>query len=129
MTAYRKCRNVPARIDRAARADHDAGPTRKGILSIALRYGSEVRGEDAYFEDIPALQLPQDLAHVTIERKAGNFHINQLSRTAHGGGRGVNSSRSSGGRSKRPRPQSALRHCSLAASILSRLDPTKFHQM
>ena len=28
----------------------------------------------------------------------------------HGGGSGVNSSRSSGGRSKRPRPQSALRH-------------------
>ena len=55
--------------------------------------------------------------------------INQLSRTAHGGGSGVNSSRSSGGRSKRPRPQSALHHCSLAASILSRLDPTKFHQM
>ena len=51
-------------------------PLRKGILGTALRYGSEVRGEDAYFEDIPDLQLPQEmkeLAHVIIERKAGHF--------------------------------------------------------
>ena len=48
----------------------------KGILGTALRYGSEVRGEDAYFEDIPDLKLPEemkDLAHVIIERKAGHF--------------------------------------------------------
>ncbi len=74
MTAYRNgVATLPAHIDRAARADHDAGATRKGILGIALQYGSGVRGEDAYFEDIPDLQLPQDLAHVIIERKAGNF--------------------------------------------------------
>ena len=51
-------------------------PLGKGILGTALRYGSEVRGEDAYFEDIPELKLPQemkDLAHVIIERKAGHF--------------------------------------------------------
>jgi DNA end-binding protein Ku len=51
-------------------------PLGKGILGTALRYGSEVRGEDAYFEDIPDFQLPQemkDLAHVIIERKAGHF--------------------------------------------------------
>ena len=51
-------------------------PLRKGILGTALRYGSEVRGEDAYFADIPDLQLPQEmkeLAHVIIERKAGHF--------------------------------------------------------
>jgi len=51
-------------------------PLGKGIVGTALRYGSEVRGEDAYFEDIPDLQLPQemnDLAHVIIERKAGHF--------------------------------------------------------
>jgi DNA end-binding protein Ku len=51
-------------------------PLGKGILGTALRYGSEVRGEDAYFEEIPDLQLPQemkDLAHVIIERKAGHF--------------------------------------------------------
>jgi len=51
-------------------------PLGKGLLGVALRYGSEVRSEDAYFEDIPDLQLPQemkDLAHVIIERKAGHF--------------------------------------------------------
>ena len=51
-------------------------PLGKGILGTALRYGSEVRSEDAYFEDIPDLKLPQemnDLAHVIIERKAGHF--------------------------------------------------------
>jgi DNA end-binding protein Ku len=51
-------------------------PLGKGILGTALRYGSEVRGEDAYFEEIPDLQLPQEmkeLAHVIIERKAGHF--------------------------------------------------------
>jgi DNA end-binding protein Ku len=51
-------------------------PLGKGILGTALRYGSEVRGEDAYFEDIPDLKLPQEmqeLAHVIIERKAGHF--------------------------------------------------------
>ena len=51
-------------------------PLGKGILGTALRYGSEVRGEEAYFEDIPELKLPQqmkDLAHVIIERKAGHF--------------------------------------------------------
>ena len=51
-------------------------PLGKGILGTALRYGSEVRGEEAYFEDIPDLQLPQemkDLADVIIERKAGDF--------------------------------------------------------
>jgi hypothetical protein len=37
---------------------------------------SEVRGEDAYFEEIPNLKLPEEmkeLAHVIIERKAGHF--------------------------------------------------------
>ena len=51
-------------------------PLGKGILGTALRYGSEVRGEEAYFEEIPDLQLPQemkDLAQVIIERKAGHF--------------------------------------------------------
>ena len=51
-------------------------PFGRGILGPALRYGSEVRGEDAYFEDIADLQLPQemkDLAHVIVARKAGHF--------------------------------------------------------
>ena len=51
-------------------------PLGKGLLGVALRYGSEVRSEDAYFDDIPELKLPEemaDLAHVIIERKAGHF--------------------------------------------------------
>jgi DNA end-binding protein Ku len=51
-------------------------PLGKGILGTALRYGSEVRSEDAYFEEIPDLKLPEEmkeLAHVIIERKAGHF--------------------------------------------------------
>ncbi len=51
-------------------------PLGKGLLGTALRYGSEVRGEDAYFEDIPDLKLPEEmkeLAHVIIERKTGHF--------------------------------------------------------
>src|SRR5208282_239765 len=56
-----RCRNVPAHIDRAGRADHNAGAARNGIVGIALRYGSEERGENAYFEDVPDLQLPQEI--------------------------------------------------------------------
>ena len=51
-------------------------PLGKGILGTALRYGSEVRGEGAYFEEIPDLKLPEEmkeLANVIIERKAGHF--------------------------------------------------------
>ncbi len=51
-------------------------PLGKGLLGTILRYASEVRSEDTYFEDIPELKLPQemtDLAHVIIEKKAGHF--------------------------------------------------------
>ena len=51
-------------------------PLGKGLQGTVLRYASEVRAEDAYFEDIPDLKLPEemtDLAHVIIERKAGHF--------------------------------------------------------
>ncbi|RBP11205.1 DNA end-binding protein Ku [Roseiarcus fermentans] len=51
-------------------------PLGKGLLGTVLRYASEVRSEDTYFEDIPELKLPEemkDLAHVIIERKAGHF--------------------------------------------------------
>ena len=51
-------------------------PMGKGLVGTALRYGSEVRNEDTYFEDIPDMKLPEemrDLAHVIIERKAGHF--------------------------------------------------------
>ena len=51
-------------------------PMGKGLVGTVLRYGSEVRNEDSYFEDIPDMKLPEemrDLAHVIIERKAGHF--------------------------------------------------------
>lgn len=51
-------------------------PMGKGLVGTALRYGTEVRNEDTYFEDIPDMKLPEemkDLAHVIIERKAGHF--------------------------------------------------------
>jgi DNA end-binding protein Ku len=51
-------------------------PLGKGLVGTVLRYGSEVRSEKSYFEEIPELKLPEemkDLAHVIIERKAGHF--------------------------------------------------------
>ncbi len=51
-------------------------PLGKGILATLLRYPYEVRGEEAYFEDIPDLKLPaemRDLAGHIIETKAADF--------------------------------------------------------
>jgi DNA end-binding protein Ku len=51
-------------------------PLGKGILATLLRYPYEVRGEEAYFEDIPELKLPpemRDLAGHIIETKAADF--------------------------------------------------------
>lgn len=51
-------------------------PLGKGLLGTVLRYPYEVRAEDAYFDDIPDLQLPEemrDLAAHIIERKSAAF--------------------------------------------------------
>jgi DNA end-binding protein Ku len=51
-------------------------PLGKGIMATVLRYPYEVRGEEAYFEDIPDLNLPKemrDLAGHIIETKAADF--------------------------------------------------------
>jgi DNA end-binding protein Ku len=51
-------------------------PLGKGIMATMLRYPYEVRGEEAYFEDIPELKLPAemlDLAAHIIERKSADF--------------------------------------------------------
>ena len=56
-------------------------PLGKGVLGTALRYGSEVRSEDAYFDEIPDLKLPEEmkeLAHVIIERKVGRFRPDEF---------------------------------------------------
>jgi DNA end-binding protein Ku len=51
-------------------------PLGKGILATLLRYPYEVRGEEAYFEDIPDLKLPaemRDLASHIVDTKAADF--------------------------------------------------------
>jgi DNA end-binding protein Ku len=51
-------------------------PLGKGILATLLRYPYEVRGEEAYFDDIPDLKLPaemRDLAGHIIDTKAADF--------------------------------------------------------
>jgi DNA end-binding protein Ku len=51
-------------------------PFDKGILATLLRYPYEVRGHEAYFEDIPDVDIPEemrDLAARIVERKAAKF--------------------------------------------------------
>ncbi len=65
-------RVVMARRERIMMLD----PLAKGLLGTVLRYASEVRAEDSYFEDVPDMKLPEemkDLAHVIIQRKSGHF--------------------------------------------------------
>jgi DNA end-binding protein Ku len=48
----------------------------KGIVATALRYKNEVRGEDEYFDEIPAVKIPADmiqLAEHILESKRGHF--------------------------------------------------------
>ena len=48
----------------------------KGIAATALRYKSEVRKEDAYFDEVPTVKVPNDmlqLAEHILEQKKGHF--------------------------------------------------------
>lgn len=48
----------------------------KGIAATALRYKSEVRKEDAYFDEIPTVKVPNDmlqLAEHILAQKKGHF--------------------------------------------------------
>jgi DNA end-binding protein Ku len=48
----------------------------KGIVATALRYKTEVRDEDEYFDDIPSVKVPHDmvkLAEHILESKRGHF--------------------------------------------------------
>ena len=48
----------------------------KGILATALRYKTEVRAEDDYFDDIPAIKVSSDmieLAEHILQQKKGHF--------------------------------------------------------
>jgi DNA end-binding protein Ku len=51
-------------------------PWEKGLLGTVLRYAYEVRGDEAYFEEVPDLKLDADLkemAKLIIKRKSGHF--------------------------------------------------------
>ena len=51
-------------------------PRGKGILATSLRYKDEVRAEDAYFDDIPAVKISPDMLDLAIhilERKRTHF--------------------------------------------------------
>lgn len=41
-------------------------PRGKGLMATALRYANEVRGEDTYFEDIPAVKVPADMLDLAV---------------------------------------------------------------
>lgn len=56
-------------------------PFGKGLLGTALHYAYEVRGEDAAFEDIPDIKLPQqmmDLAEAIIDKMSGSFDASEF---------------------------------------------------
>src|SRR4029079_9759540 len=51
-------------------------PFGKGIMSTTLHYPYEIRGEEAAFEDIPEMKLPDQmvgLAEEIIDRMTGEF--------------------------------------------------------
>jgi DNA end-binding protein Ku len=51
-------------------------PRGKGIVATALRYKAEVRNEKTYFDDIPAIKVPNDmlqLAEHILQQKRGQF--------------------------------------------------------
>jgi DNA end-binding protein Ku len=53
-------------------------PRGKGILATLLHYNYEVRSDTAYFEDIPDVEVPDemlDLAKHIIDRKSGHFDV------------------------------------------------------
>ena len=51
-------------------------PRGKGIVATALRYKSEVRDEDTYFDEVPNVKVPSDmlqLAQHILDQKKGHF--------------------------------------------------------
>ena len=49
-------------------------PRGKGMMATALRYNNEVRAEDSYFDEIPAVKVPNDMldlaTHILKSKKA-----------------------------------------------------------
>lgn len=53
----------------------------RGMSATTLRYGNEVHAADAYFEDIPAMEIPaemSELAHHIIARMTGHFEPSEF---------------------------------------------------
>ncbi len=51
-------------------------PFGKGLLGTTLHYAYEIRGEEAVFEDIPDIELPEQmtgLAETIIDKMSGTF--------------------------------------------------------
>ena len=51
-------------------------PRGKGLVATTLRNKNEVRGEDAYFDDIPDIKIPPDMLDLAVhivETKKGHF--------------------------------------------------------
>ena len=56
-------------------------PRGKGLIATALRYNSEVRAEDSYFDEIPDLKVPSDMLNLAVhilESKKAEFDPDQF---------------------------------------------------
>jgi DNA end-binding protein Ku len=56
-------------------------PRGKGLLATALRYNTEVRDEESYFDDIPNVKIPPDMVKLAthiLESKQGHFDPSQF---------------------------------------------------
>jgi DNA end-binding protein Ku len=56
-------------------------PLNKGIVATVLRYGTEVRDDWIYFNELPNVEIPPDmksLAEVIIEKMSGHFDSSEF---------------------------------------------------
>lgn len=56
-------------------------PRGKGLLATTLRNANEVRSETAYFEDIPEIEIPEEMLSIAmdiVERKTAHFDPKQF---------------------------------------------------
>jgi len=103
------------------------GPPRCQIRQISIRQFAAV-GFDNRVAELCCRWTRARFQKFSGGETASVAPLNSKPRGQPQSGNGMNSCRSSIGRSKRPLPQRASRHSSFADSIFSRLDATKFHQ-
>jgi DNA end-binding protein Ku len=53
-------------------------PKGRGLVGTTLRYPYEVRDDKPYFEDIPELKLPKEIAAHIVHTKSGHFDPSQF---------------------------------------------------